>query len=229
MPRKYVPYHLRTGVIYKITYLITGKAYIGQSTQIQQRIKQHFNWKDGKSYIDRAIRLHGKENFKVEILCSAINLDYLDELEVLLIEFHKTHVSQGGYNLHLGGQANRKVSVETRQKQRVGMTGKPAWNKGKKATDEHRKNLSESHKGKVSSFKGKKHTLETRKHISDLQKGKERPNKQKSVLATHIITGEIRKYKSLIDAKKEGFKDSNISKVCNGLRYSHRSYTWRYV
>lgn len=57
------------GVIYLITCLVTGKLYVGQTTQkLKYRINQHKRGK--KQYIDRAIKKYGwsDKTFKVEVL-----------------------------------------------------------------------------------------------------------------------------------------------------------------
>ena len=56
-------------------------------------------------------------------------------------------------------------STDTIKKMSDAKLGKPTWNKGKKLSDTHKKNLSKSHKGKPSSFIGKHHTLETKEKI----------------------------------------------------------------
>jgi hypothetical protein len=50
--------------------------------------------------------------------------------------------------------------------------------KGIKFTEEHLKNLSESHKGQISSMKGKKHTEESRKKMSTSQKNRPEVTKE---------------------------------------------------
>jgi group I intron endonuclease len=218
----------KIGVIYKITNLITKKSYIGQSINIKKRLREHFNWSNAKSYIDKSIRKYGKNNFSYEIICSSLNFDYVDELEIYFIDKFNT-LSPNGYNLHLGGQANRIVSEETRKKLSLTKLGKIPWNKGKKATSEAIKNQSLAHIGQKSNFKGKKHTEEVKKYIYDIQKGKEKPNKQKSVIATNILTNEIKVYKKIIDAEKDGFENPNISACCKGKRLTHKGFTWRYL
>ena len=52
------------------------------------------------------------------------------------------------------------------------MKGKPAWNKGKKLSEETRKKLSEALKGKPSPNKGKHTSEETKKKLSESNKGK---------------------------------------------------------
>lgn len=64
--------------IYKFTNLINGKIYIGQSVDIDRRLKEHKRRDEQR--IDKAIKKYGFENFNFEIieLCSP---DKLDELE----------------------------------------------------------------------------------------------------------------------------------------------------
>lgn len=93
--------------IYKITNIINGKCYIGQSVNIQKRFNAHksvaFN-PNSKCYnylLYRAIRKYGLNNFLFEILeeCSE---DKLDEKEILYIAKYNAH-GEKGYNLDDGG------------------------------------------------------------------------------------------------------------------------------
>jgi group I intron endonuclease len=58
--------------IYKITCLSTGKFYIGSSTNINRRLKQHMGLlkhnKHENKYMQNAWNKHGEENFKFEII-----------------------------------------------------------------------------------------------------------------------------------------------------------------
>lgn len=92
--------------IYKITNLKNGKAYIGQSTNIEKRIKGHkkraYN-ASGKEYektLYRAIRKYGLNNFKFEVL-EICCLDELNEKERYYIEKYNTYYA--GYNETFGG------------------------------------------------------------------------------------------------------------------------------
>ena len=53
--------------IYKITNLLNGKIYIGQSIHIEKRWKEHCQ-NSSKSLISQAIQKYGKENFSFQIL-----------------------------------------------------------------------------------------------------------------------------------------------------------------
>ena len=89
--------------IYRITNLINGKIYIGQSKDIWRRYKDHFAHKyskDDKSYIHNAISHYGRENFSFEIIKETYDLNYW---ESFLIQMHHSYDSNYGYNLTTGG------------------------------------------------------------------------------------------------------------------------------
>ena len=67
------------GVIYKITNLINGKSYIGQTNDFQRRMREHQTKKDEYA-IHLAIQKYGKDAFSYEIIeeCSK---DLLNERE----------------------------------------------------------------------------------------------------------------------------------------------------
>lgn len=99
--------------IYKITNLVNNKVYIGQSINIEKRIKEHF-WKatcekdiSFNSILHQAIRKYGKENFIWEILeeCSVEDIDRLEQ------EYIKQYncISPNGYNILVGGQQIRAI------------------------------------------------------------------------------------------------------------------------
>lgn len=94
--------------IYKITNLLNGKIYIGQSVDIWKRISEH-KWralnKGDNSYncaIHRAFRKYGIENFKFEII-EETDEKSLDEKEIFYIKFFNS-LCPNGYNIKKGGQ-----------------------------------------------------------------------------------------------------------------------------
>ena len=89
------------GVIYKITNLINGKSYIGQTNNFQRRMREHQNTKDNYA-IHLAIQKYGKDAFSYEII-EHCNDDILDEREIYWINFYKTHITEEGYNMTFGG------------------------------------------------------------------------------------------------------------------------------
>ena len=92
--------------IYKITNKCNNKCYIGQSTNIEKRWKNHLsvlNNSNDHCYnypIYRAMRKYGVDNFMFELLeeCSA---DFLDIREQYWIEYFDSY--KNGYNQTIGG------------------------------------------------------------------------------------------------------------------------------
>ena len=93
------------GFIYKITSLINGKIYIGQTiTSISQRMNRHYTNAKTNNHatgIDGAIKKYGRENFKVEEICRCPNED-LDAQEQFYIAKYDSF--NNGYNLTIGGK-----------------------------------------------------------------------------------------------------------------------------
>lgn len=85
--------------IYKITNKLSGKTYIGQSNDIERRLKEHKYKKDIP--IELAIQKYGVENFIFEIL-EECPLNELDEKEKYYINLYNTYRGNG-YNCNEGG------------------------------------------------------------------------------------------------------------------------------
>lgn len=50
----------------------------------------------------------------------------------------------------------------------------------------------------------------------------------KAIERINPVTGETKRYEAAMDAVREGFLSSQISRYCNGLANSHRGYLWRF-
>lgn len=152
--------------VYKITNNINGKVYIGQSINIKARWKDHIhalNRNDSRcTLLQRAWNKYKQENFFFEILelCSE---DMLDEVETKYIDMYDA--CKNGYNIESGGNVNKHLSDETKQKLRESHLGM-------KMSDETRKKMSESRIGEKNPMYGQTHSETTRKKISDSKKGK---------------------------------------------------------
>lgn len=108
----------KQGCIYKIENLVNGKVYIGQTVQkFNRRMKQHLSLlrrgKHDNIHLQSAWNKYGESSFffSIEKTCY---LTELDQLEVELIN-HYTMVT-GSYNLESGGNKNKSLSLETRNK-----------------------------------------------------------------------------------------------------------------
>ena len=91
--------------IYKLTSLETGMSYIGKSTNVKNRIADHFKSSIGiKSIADQAVHhailKEGFWNWAIEVI-TYTDKDKLNELEKYYIEFFKTQ--EFGYNKNSGG------------------------------------------------------------------------------------------------------------------------------
>lgn len=110
------------GVIYKVTNLINGKCYIGQTIRsFSRRKSSHLNSalrKSDKMIFHSAIRKYGVENFKWEILEECRTKDSLNRREREYIKELKTHVPLG-YNLNNGGNSVEGLGQSTYQKEQT--------------------------------------------------------------------------------------------------------------
>ncbi len=90
--------------IYKMTDLITGQSYIGQSVDIRERWRQHIktslSYGNSSNKLYQAMQKSGQDNFTFEIL-EEIPRDKLNERETYWIEFYKT--KEVGLNSTRGG------------------------------------------------------------------------------------------------------------------------------
>ena len=144
-------------------YILTSpnnKSYVGQSIQIENRIPQHKN-KD--SHIGRAIKKYGFENFQINII--PIKEEQLDDYEKLYINILDSH--KNGYNKTIGGQSEGTRHKKWNDNQIMIGSG----HKGKKHTDEWKREKSIAMSGSNNPFFGKKHPPEILEQIRSKNKG----------------------------------------------------------
>jgi len=190
-------------VIYKITNIINGKEYIGQTTKtIEQRWKRHC-WgctlKSGRMVISTAIAKYGKENFIIEKVQEASSQEELDNLEIYYAKKYNTF-SPNGYNLK-AGNGNGCVSEETRRKISIA-------NKGRVASEETREKLRISHLGQ-------KPTEEQIKNLKKMYK-----NKCVSLLGPTASVLVKQKTYHFISPKNEPTTITNMNKFCRENKIS---------
>lgn len=122
------------GIIYKITNKINGKVYIGQTTKsLEKRWVEHKYTNPTRKYLlHKSMDKHGRDNFEIQQLAEAFTSEELDFLEIKYIkEFNS--ISPNGYNLELGGNKYKKLSIEMKEKIRDSNSGFKCNQPGNKA------------------------------------------------------------------------------------------------
>jgi predicted GIY-YIG superfamily endonuclease len=164
--------------IYSITNLANGKRYIGQSVDLELRLRKHrerlVSNRHGNKHLQGAYNQYGKDAFVFEIIAECA-VDQLDSLECGYIEHFNTMDKRYGYNQQTGGHNNHKASDELRERLSKAHKGlfpsletrlkQAAARLGKKRSPEVRRRMSESRKGIVFSE-------EHRKNLANARKGK---------------------------------------------------------
>lgn len=164
--------------IYKITNLIDGKTYIGQ----HKYKKLNDSYMGSGVHIKRAIKKHGIENFKKEILYSNIQYkETVDDMERFAIAKERA-IGKAEYNIADGGQGGH-LSEETRRK--ISETSK-----GKKMSEEAKRKMSEAHKGQVTWNKGKHISEEVKRKISEAMAGKKKDSYKRYKLHWKLVDGK---------------------------------------
>lgn len=178
--------------IYKITSP-SNKIYIGKARKIFCRLGGYrISQCKSQPRIYNSFLKYGIDNHSFEII-DICEEGRLNELEQQYINFYDTFGTPHGLNLTSGGDGG-KLSEESIEKLRKFKTGKPnlkirgipkspehrrrisEMNKGKKLSEETKKNISNSRIGKYcgenNPMYGKTHTEETRKILSEKHTGK---------------------------------------------------------
>jgi len=183
--------------VYKISNILSGRYYIGYSSNIERRFSVHRsklkqNCHDN-IFLQRAYNLDGEDKFKYEIIhvCDTeeeakdIELQYLTDLSIRDILYNLNYNNSGGDLLthHPEKEAIRekilnsyketlsKMTPEERS-QKYGKFGERNGMYGKSHTEETRKKISEINKGRQSPNKGTQLSDERKQQLSEIKKGK---------------------------------------------------------
>lgn len=119
--------------IYAIRNIINDKRYVGQSSNMKERARRHFEMlRDGKHHctpLQRSYAKHGKESFVHEVL-ELCDIERLTECEQHWMDFYR---AEGLYNLApaAGSNVGYKHTAETRAKYSAAKKGSKNSEEGK--------------------------------------------------------------------------------------------------
>lgn len=130
--------------IYKITNLINGKVYVGQTWQPMLTRWRGHQRHPGCTALHAAIKKYGAQRFSVSSITVAHTQEVADHWEAHFIRVFDS--IKKGYNLKEGG-AHGQLSLESRLRRSVAMMGNTRC-VGHKQTPEVRANLSVARRGK---------------------------------------------------------------------------------
>jgi len=222
-----------------------GKVYVGMtSTSLKKRSKNGLGYQT--QYFFEAVKKHGWENIKHEILYEDLPKCEAELKEQEVINLYKANDPAYGYNLENGGSKG-KTTDAIREKLRLshpGLCGESNPNYGKDFTGENnpfygrkhsaesRLKISQNHadvSGKNNPNYGKPLSEAQRKRLSEYMKGRCAGGKNpraKKVLC--IETGQV--FGCISDAAKWLKSDRHdIVACCSGKKEAHKGYHFRFL
>lgn len=203
-------------IIYKATNKINNKVYIGQTVRsLEVRMSEHK--RHNYTSFDKAINKYGLENFDVEIIDTAKDINELNEKEIYWIKYYNC-VVPNGYNQCNGGENTLGYHHKEESKKKMSQ---------KKSV---------MYLGENNPFYNKHHTKEQCEKWSKTRKGLKHLTEEqiKRLRASHFKVGVINLDTGLIfnsireAAKYYNLVETHISRVCRGKRKTTGGYKWAY-
>lgn len=221
-------------IIYKITNIKNGRVYVGQTVgSLGKRWNEHStSMKNSPLY--NAFRKYGKENFKIETICSALSPEHLNSLEQHFIKYFNSF-HPDGYNLTSGGDSAYTRSEHSRDKQRSAMLGHTV-------SVETRAKISKTLTGRPGIRKGAVLSAETRQKISEIQIGRKASEETKAKMKASKLGGKAYNSKPVMcietgivygstgeAARALNLQQTSISAICLGKRKSTGGFTFKFI
>lgn len=160
--------------IYAIENLVTGKKYIGSAKNFKRRKANHFDLlRRGRHHsikLQRSYHKHGAEKFSIQpmIYCAAKDLLMYEQRAIDVYR-----AAEIGYNVNpaAGSNLGRRLSPKTRALLSAVRKGVPLplsgfRRLGRKATQQHRENISAALKGKVRSIQHRERISASKRGIA---------------------------------------------------------------
>lgn len=206
---------MTSGVIYKVTNMVNGKVYVGQTMMsLRRRWYYHCHKSSECTAIHRAIQKYGADSFTIQVIDRADDRAELDSKEAFWIHFLGSMVPNG-YNLKTGGNTPTysEASMQRMSRNHADVSGTNNPRYGVHLSFETRQKIANSHRGK---------------HLSEEHKEKCRLNSPKRRMVKNLDTGDI--YPSCRLAEKQcDLAHGTVSRVCQGKGHTSGGFRWCYV
>ena len=190
--------------IYKITNLANNKVYIGQSTDVNKRIKEGHIYKLKKNkhnnkHLQMSWNKYCEDNFKFEII-EECDTPSLNEREQYWMDYYKSYDKNYGYNIIPNANSNLGWSHSEESKKKISIA----------TTKEN------------NPFFGKRHTEENKKIMS---------KKRKVKIVQIDLNGDLVKVWDSIKDASENFNitPTPIRYVCSGKTKTSCDFIWMYL
>lgn len=203
--------------IYSITNTATGRVYVGQSTHIERRWREHRhrlqNSTHGNDRLQKSWNSRGGSGFSFSVECVVVDPTNLTHIENIFLSMYR--LRQGGvYNADGPAESPRtgwRHSEETREKMRL------AASRRKPISDETRRKHSLA-------ARGRRDTPQAR-----LNKRLGNAHRSKPVSCFDAEGALVKTYSSTNAVADDGYSPRHVWAVCRGLRARHRGLVWRFL
>jgi len=209
--------------IYKVTNSINDRVYIGATTQkVNSRIQNHYYKSETStgSKFHEGIATHGLNSFQWETIDTAFTINELAMKEKQYINSYDS--VNNGYNSDCGGALKKTVYQYTADGVNINRFSSLSEaaskvNVCKQAIGRACLNSSSTCKGYYWSYELLGSPILVR-------------DKRCKNVFRYSLNKELQEvYKSVADAaRKTGYSESGISRVCRGERSSYKNYLWKY-
>lgn len=233
---------IKTGV-YRISNKINKKIYIGSASQsggIRGRYSEHKSDlrsnKHPNKHLQSAWNKYGEVNFIFEVIL------YCDPEKCLFFEQkcldrYQPWSRDRGYNIlkNAGNSLGYKMPTEY-----INFLRKRMIDDNPMKLEINKEKIRGSKNGmfgRIGYNRGfiYKHSEETKQKLREINLGKKNPccgiksPRHRAIERIDIITGEVKEYLFMRQAKDDGFNHGNIWQCCNNKRDSYKNFYWRYV
>jgi len=171
--------------LYKISNIVNGKMYIGQTNNPNLRWSQHKSnakYNRGNQVITRAITKYGQDKFTFEVIAFCLTKENADLSEQDIIIQYDCLDPMKGYNIAAGGNTSVKTK-EVLQKISDGLKKhyetNDGWNKGGTLSEEWKHNISIASIGKEGTNIGKKFNDDWKIKMSKSSSGKDKKSRRR--------------------------------------------------